>query len=105
AANVTGITGGIVVFGDPMPGTALGIAVQALAFLLVVVAAALTPAPIRAAGRRGVAPAAAWPREAHSAPARTPSSVRRRGQTAAHAPPAAAVVDFGRRGVQLYAEE
>jgi len=49
AANVTGIAGGIVVFGDPLPGSALGIALQALAFLLVVVAAALTPAPVRAA--------------------------------------------------------
>jgi hypothetical protein len=49
AANVAGIAGGIVVFGDPLPGSALGIVVQALAFLLVIVAAALTPAPFRAA--------------------------------------------------------
>lgn len=49
AANVAGIAGGIVVFGDPLPGSALGIVVQALAFVLVVVAAALTPAPVRAA--------------------------------------------------------
>jgi multidrug transporter EmrE-like cation transporter len=48
AANVSGIAGGIVVFGDPLPGTALGVVVQALAFLLVIVAAALTPAPVRA---------------------------------------------------------
>ncbi|MBB4662937.1 hypothetical protein [Conexibacter arvalis] len=49
AANIAGISGGIIVFGDPLPGDALGIAAQALAFVLVVVAAALTPAPVRAA--------------------------------------------------------
>jgi drug/metabolite transporter (DMT)-like permease len=49
AANVAGILGGIVVFGDPLPGTALGIAAQSLAFLLVIVAAWVTPGPVRAA--------------------------------------------------------
>ncbi|MDO8214131.1 hypothetical protein [Conexibacter sp. CPCC 206217] len=49
AANVSGIAGGIIVFGDPLPGDALGIVVQAIAFLLVIIAAALTPAPVRAA--------------------------------------------------------
>jgi len=49
AANVTAISGGILVFGDPMPGDALGIAVQCLAFLLVIGAAAMMPAPLRAA--------------------------------------------------------
>jgi hypothetical protein len=48
AANVSGVAGGILVFGDPLPGSALGIVLQALAFLLVIVAAALTPAPVRA---------------------------------------------------------
>lgn len=48
AANVTCISGGILVFGDPMPGDALGIVVQCLAFLLVIGAAALMPAPLRA---------------------------------------------------------
>jgi hypothetical protein len=57
AANVSGIAGGIVVFGDPLPGTALGMVVQGVAFLLVIVAAALTPAPVRAAA--GTAPATA----------------------------------------------
>ncbi len=47
AANISCIAGGIIVFGDPMPGDAVGIAVQAVAFLMVVVASALTPAPIR----------------------------------------------------------
>ncbi|HXE46697.1 MAG TPA: hypothetical protein VN635_16065, partial [Conexibacter sp.] len=49
AANVSGILGGIIVFGDPLPGSALGIVLQGFAFALVVVAAALTPAPVRAA--------------------------------------------------------
>jgi hypothetical protein len=56
AANISCIAGGIIVFGDPLPGTAVGIAIQAVAFVLVVVAAALTPAPVRAAR---VAPATA----------------------------------------------
>ena len=44
-ANVSAITGGIVVFGDPMPSDAVGIALQSFAFVLVIVAAALMPAP------------------------------------------------------------
>ena len=52
AANVTCISGGILVFGDPMPGDALGIVVQCLAFMLVIGAAALMPAPLRAARLR-----------------------------------------------------
>jgi drug/metabolite transporter (DMT)-like permease len=58
AANIATIAGGIIVFGDPLPGDALGIAVQALAFVLVIVASALTPGPVRAA-RAVAAPAAA----------------------------------------------
>ncbi len=50
AANIAGIAGGIIVFGDPMAGTALGVTVQALAFVLVIVASAMMPAPVRAAG-------------------------------------------------------
>jgi hypothetical protein len=49
AANVSCILGGIVVFGDPMPGDTLGIAAQAFAFILVVSAALVTPPPVRAA--------------------------------------------------------
>ena len=41
--------GGIAVFGDPMPSDTLGIGVQAFAFILVVVAAVVTPPPVRAA--------------------------------------------------------
>ncbi len=50
AANIAGIAGGILVFGDPMPATAVGIICQSLAFVLVVAASALMPAPMRAAG-------------------------------------------------------
>jgi drug/metabolite transporter (DMT)-like permease len=49
AANIAGIAGGIVVFGDPMAGDPAGVVLEALAFVLVVVAAALMPAPVRAA--------------------------------------------------------
>ena len=49
AANIAGVAGGILVFGDPMPGTAFGIVVQSLAFVFVLVAAALMPAPVRSA--------------------------------------------------------
>src|SRR5215212_489568 len=49
AANVSCILGGIIVFGDPMPSDAIGIALQACAFALVVVAALVTPPPMRAA--------------------------------------------------------
>jgi len=57
AANIACIAGGIIVFGDPMPGTVLGIVLQAFAFVLVVAASALTPAPRSA--RRAPAAAAA----------------------------------------------
>lgn len=56
AANISCIAGGILVFGDPLPGDAFGIVLQSVAFILVIVAAALTPAPVRAAQ---VEPAAA----------------------------------------------
>jgi hypothetical protein len=49
AANIAGITGGILVFGDPMPGSAAGVIFQSLAFILVIVASALMPAPVRSA--------------------------------------------------------
>jgi hypothetical protein len=50
AANIAGIAGGIIVFGDPMAASPLGVVLQATAFVLVVVAAALMPAPVRSAG-------------------------------------------------------
>jgi hypothetical protein len=49
AANVAGIVGGIIVFGDPLSGNPLWLSVQCLAFALVLVAAWLMPAPVRAA--------------------------------------------------------
>ena len=50
AANIAGVAGGIVVFGDPMAAGTAGVVLQALAFVLVIVASALMPAPVRAAG-------------------------------------------------------
>ena len=53
ASTVTCISGGILVFGDPLAGNAFGLAVQMLAFALVCVAAWLTPAPVRAVEQSG----------------------------------------------------
>jgi hypothetical protein len=58
-ANIAGIAGGIVVFGDPMAGSTMGVIVESLAFVLVIVACALMPAPIRAAGVPAAAASAA----------------------------------------------
>jgi hypothetical protein len=52
AANVTAISGGILVFGDPLAHTPIGLIVQSFAFVLVLVAAWLTPAPLRLAEQR-----------------------------------------------------
>jgi multidrug transporter EmrE-like cation transporter len=49
-ANVAGIVGGIIVFGDPLSGHPLALLAECLAFVLVVIAAWLTPAPVRARG-------------------------------------------------------
>ena len=48
AANAMTILSGPIVFGDPVPDDALGFTARILAFVLVMGAAALTPAPIRA---------------------------------------------------------
>jgi hypothetical protein len=50
AANVAGIVGGIIVFGDPLGGNPVALVIQCLAFVMVLVAAWLMPAPVRAAG-------------------------------------------------------
>jgi hypothetical protein len=55
AANITTVAAGILVFGDPLPGSTLGIVLQSLAFVMVIVASAMTPAPRAGAA----APAAA----------------------------------------------
>ncbi len=51
AATMTAIAGGIVVFGDPMPSDPVALIAQSFAFVLVIAAAALTPAPLRAASQ------------------------------------------------------
>jgi drug/metabolite transporter (DMT)-like permease len=51
AANVSAILGGILVFGDPIGSNALEVITRAGAFSLVIVAAGLMPAPMRAAAR------------------------------------------------------
>jgi hypothetical protein len=51
SANVSAILGGILVFGDPLGDDAFAITARACAFALVIAAAALTPAPVRAASR------------------------------------------------------
>ena len=52
-ANVVGILGGFVVFGDPIATDTLGIVVQSVAFLMVILAAALLPAPRAASSGPG----------------------------------------------------
>ena len=49
AANVSGIIGGIIVFGDPLSGNPVWLVAECLAFVLVLIAAWLMPAPVRAA--------------------------------------------------------
>jgi hypothetical protein len=49
AANVAGIVGGIIVFGDPMSANPIAFGAESLAFVLVLAAAWLMPAPVRAA--------------------------------------------------------
>jgi hypothetical protein len=50
AANIAGVVGGIIVFGDPLSGNPLYLVVQLFAFVLVLGAAWLMPAPVRAVG-------------------------------------------------------
>ena len=49
AANLAGIIGGISVFGDPLSANPLPLSLECLAFVLVLFAAWLMPAPVRAA--------------------------------------------------------
>ena len=51
AANVAGIVGGIFVFGDPLSGNPVALFAQVLAFGLLLAAAWLMPAPVRARAR------------------------------------------------------
>jgi drug/metabolite transporter (DMT)-like permease len=50
AANVSGIVGGIIVFGDPLSGNPVVMIAECLAFVLVLAATWLMPAPVRAVG-------------------------------------------------------
>jgi drug/metabolite transporter (DMT)-like permease len=52
AGNASAIPAGIIVFGDPVGHDTLVVAVRMVAFLLVIAAAALIPAPVRVARRR-----------------------------------------------------
>ena len=49
AANLFTIASGPAVFGEPLPEDPVGLSVRVLAFALVIVACALTPAPVRVA--------------------------------------------------------
>jgi hypothetical protein len=49
AANIAGIVGGIIVFGDPLSANPVTLGIEFLAFALVIAAAWLMPAPVRAA--------------------------------------------------------
>jgi drug/metabolite transporter (DMT)-like permease len=51
AGNASAIPAGVIVFGDPLGGDALMVALRSLAFLLVTAAAAAIPAPVRAAAQ------------------------------------------------------
>jgi len=57
AANVAGIVGGFIVFGDPLPASPVSMIVQCVAFALVVAAAWLMPAPVRVPAAAGSASA------------------------------------------------
>jgi hypothetical protein len=59
AANVAGIVGGILVFGDPLSSQPVMLAAQCMAFALLLLAAWMMPAPVRARRGRAAAVAAA----------------------------------------------
>jgi len=59
AANVAGIVGGILVFGDPLSPNPMTLAAQFMAFVLLLTAAWMMPAPVRAVPGRSLAAAAA----------------------------------------------
>src|SRR6185437_10799252 len=55
AANIAGVIGGIIVFGDPLSANPVALSIECFAFALVIVAAWLMPAPVRAAPAVAVA--------------------------------------------------
>ena len=71
AANLAGIVGGIIVFGDPLSSQPIPLAAQCVAFSLVLVAAWLMPAPLRTTAPAGATRVAgAMTGGAHAARAR-----------------------------------
>jgi hypothetical protein len=73
ATNLLTIAAGPIVFGEPLPTGHFELAIRMLAFALVIVAAALTPPPMRAAAVEPLTPA----RSAPSATGSSLSSARR----------------------------
>jgi drug/metabolite transporter (DMT)-like permease len=67
AGNASAIPAGVVVFGDPLGSEALTVVVRVVAFLLVIAAAALIPAPTRAAGEPEPEPEPQRPPQRHRA--------------------------------------
>jgi drug/metabolite transporter (DMT)-like permease len=83
AANILGILGGIVVFGDPLGSNPLMVAGRIGAFTLVVVAVALFPAPVRAQEKLADEAEAEQERAAErEAPPAEPAGLSGRGQVA-----------------------
>jgi hypothetical protein len=64
AANLLGILGGVVVFGESLGSDALTVGGRVAAFVLVVLSVSLLPAPIRA--QRAVSRVGPVPREAET---------------------------------------
>jgi drug/metabolite transporter (DMT)-like permease len=73
-SNVTAILAGVVVFNDPLGSTPLVVCVRIAAFGLVIVAAALIPAPVRATGQRSEGRGEARGRQAATAGAAASSA-------------------------------
>jgi hypothetical protein len=72
-SNVTAILGGVVVFGDPLGSTPAVVALRVSAFLLVIVAAVLIPAPVRAA-EAGAGESSPAPKPPQGARGRSPAA-------------------------------
>ena len=73
-SNVTAIAAGVVVFGDPLGDNPVTIAIRLSAFALVIIAAALIPAPVRASGQRREGREARGESRAAPAPAQASAS-------------------------------
>jgi hypothetical protein len=69
-SNASAILGGVVVFNDPLGSDALQVSLRIFAFALVVLAAAVIPAPVRAAGHSSSRTRPARPKMVHLGDAR-----------------------------------